>query len=140
MYRGIIFVKINSIDSNVIIWLIRTPYLNLTFQSFYVPLLSHRTIHPYTNMHLHIKWFDISCTYVEWKLISLFLSSVYSLSAYLQIFVYELAESAHISIPFQSIVHILYLIYIYLGFIYEWTCNILKILQRFPILLDSQHL
>ena len=33
------------------------------------------------------------------------LSSDYSLVTFLNIFVYEIAESAHISLPFQSIVH-----------------------------------
>ena len=51
---------------------------------------------------------------VDWKLISLCLRSDYSLFTYLHIFVYELAESTRISLPYHLILHILYLLYIYI--------------------------
>ena len=48
------------------------------------------------------------------------LNSKKSLITYIHIFVYELAESVPISLPFQSIVHILYLLCIYLGIYIFW--------------------
>ena len=113
--------RMNSVNSNVIIWFILTPYLNPSSQSLLPSLLSHMTIHPQTNLHSHIKWFDISFTYmvwnIGWKFIFLCLSSDYFLITYLHIFEYELAKSSHIFLPYQLIVHILYILYIHLGFI-----------------------
>ena len=40
---------------------------------------------------------------------------IFLLPIYIWLFVYELAKTAHISLPFNLIVHILYLLYIYLG-------------------------
>ena len=106
-----------SIDSNVIIWFILTPYLNPTSQSLlpsplkpkdYTPPNKSSLTHKVIRHLLHVYGKNI-----EWKLISLCLSSDYFLIAYLHIFVYELYCTY--SLPFQSIVHILYLRYIYLG-------------------------
>ena len=90
------YVKIDSSDSNVIIWFIFTPYLP---NPFYLPLLSQRTLHPQTK-HLTcvlcVCRFDITCIYIVWtverKYISLCLNSDQSLITYLHIFVYEHSE------------------------------------------------
>ena len=58
--------------------------------------------------HIHINRFSFSLTYIvgniEWKFLSLCISSDNSLITYLYIFVYEHAASAHDSISFHSIV------------------------------------
>ena len=52
--------------------------------------------------------------------ISLCLSCDYSHITYVNIFVHKLAESTHFYLPFQSILHILYLLYIYLGWYFTY--------------------
>ena len=94
MYRARYNMSKNySIDSNIIIWFILTPYLNPTSQS--LPLLCHMFIYPQTNLnkhiHSHIKRIYIFrryniCKIRDWKFISLCLSSDYSLITYIYFF------------------------------------------------------
>ena len=74
----------------------------------------HYAIHPQINLHSLICYLlHVYCMEINFFV---FISD-YSLITYLHIFVYELAKITHIYLPFQSIVHISYILYIHLS----WT-------------------
>ena len=144
MYRGIIC---KSLKKKIIylrtlnIWFTLTPYLNPTSQSL-LPSPLKPCIGLYIPKQFCTHIFDISCTYmyivknIKWKLIN-FCLIVINLLLPIYIFVlYELAESACISLPFQPIVHILYLLYIYLAYFmcfYYFNCALYFFLIYFYV-------
>ena len=109
---GIIYVKkINSRESNVIIWFILLHTLNPLLNFFYLPLLSHTTSQPQTN---HI-W--VLCVCMLWQLFHVWVIN-YRIEIKFLVFskwLFSYYQSTHFCIwtrwtLFQSIVHILYLL------------------------------